>query len=158
MTHSDIPFDRWSGSPRDRGPIFMLDEPAIYVGTTLMGLHSVLVSVREVESGPRALGLLMWSEDLNGASVHSHWPTLHQRPHVVWSSRGDHPVESVMTWFPLPEQTAFVELIVDGAVVETVRPTSRVALLHSVPGDHETGFLDGRAYDTSDSRILTARP
>ncbi len=157
MSLSDIPFDQWWGNPRDPGPIFLLDEPVIYVGTTHMGLHSILAGVSEVESGPTALGLLSWSDDVNGASLLLYWPKLHERPHLSWSSGGDYPVERVMTWFPLPEQTAFVEFIVDGKVVETVRPTSRVALVHSVPANPETRF-DGRAYDTSDALILTAHP
>ncbi len=157
MTLSDIPFDRWSGNPRDAGPIFLLNEPVIYVGTTHMGLHLILVGVREVESGPTALGLLSWSDEVNGASVLFHWPTLHERPHVSWSSGGDYPAETAMTWFPLPEQTAFVELSVDGTVVETVRPTSRVAVVHSIPANPETRF-DGRAYDASNALLLTARP
>ena len=157
MSLSDIPFDQWSGNPRDPGPMFLLDEPVIYVGTTHMGLHLILVGVRYAEDGPTALGLLSWSDDVNGASLLFYWPRLPERPHMSWLSGGDRPVEGVMTWFPLPEQTAFVEFIADGTAVETVRPTSRVALVPTVPAKPETRF-DGRAYDTSNALILTTRP
>jgi hypothetical protein len=81
LTRAGVPFHRWSHHPEGaEAPIFVLDEPIIYVGTTSFGLHSVLLGVKTTKEGPTALGLLRWTHDGNGVSITYHWPTLGERP------------------------------------------------------------------------------
>lgn len=159
LTRAGMPLHRWSDHPDDgQVPIFVLDHPIIYVGTTRAGLHSVLLGVKATEHGPTALGLLRWTHEGDGASITYHWPTLHDRPHFSWQVEGGNPAECVLTWFPLPQETAHVDCTFDGkTVAETVRPVSRVVVV-PVPADVEHRFVDAVAYDATGTPILRGRP
>lgn len=159
LTRASLPLHRWSHHPDgDEAPIFVLDEPIIYVGTTRHGLDSVLLGVKTTEEGPTALGLLRWTHDGNGASITYHWPTLHERPHFSWQFEEGNPAECVLTWFPLPPETAYVDCTFDGkTIAETVRPVSRVVVV-PMPADVEHRFVDALAYDATGTPILRARP
>lgn len=156
LTLSDLPLGVWS-HPEGDGPVFVLDEPIIYVGTTWDGLHSVLLGVKTAEDGPTALGLMRWTDEGNGASITYHWPALGDRPHFSWSFQRGNPAECVITWFPLPQEVAHVDSTVDGKrVADSVRPVSRVALL-PLPGDVEHPLVDALAFDTGGRPILRGR-
>jgi hypothetical protein len=159
LTRAGLPLHRWSEPPDGaEGPIFVLDDPMIYVGTTRDGLHSVLLGVKSTQDGPTALGLLRWTHEGNGASITYHWPTLNDRPHLSWQVEEGNPAECVLTWFPLPQETAHVDCTFDGmAIAETVRPVSRVVVV-PVPADVEHRFVDALAYDATGAPILRGRP
>ena len=155
---SDLPLHRWDGHPSGDAPEFVLDDPPIYLGTTVLGLHAALIGVHDSDQERTAVCILAWIDDVPGASLHYHWPTVKDSPSVGWSVLEGDPANSVMHWFPLPVATACVEFAVDGVVVESVRPTSRVALLHSVPVDAENRHLFGVAYNSEGAPLLTTRP
>jgi hypothetical protein len=159
LTRAGLPLHRWSDHPADaQVPIFVLDDPIIYVGTTRHGLHSVLLGVKTTEDGPTALGLLRWTHEGNGASITYHWPTLHDRPHFSWQVEEGNPAECVLTWFPLPPETAHVDCTFDGkSIAETVRPVSRVVVV-PVPADVEHRIVDALAFDAAGAPILRGRP
>lgn len=158
LTRADLPLYRWSDHPNGiEVPIFALDDPIIYVGTTREGLHSVLLGVKTTEDGPTALGLMRWTHEGNGASITYHWPTLRDRPHFSWSVQDDNPAECVLTWFPLPPEVAHVDSSIDGkTVADSVRPVSRVAVL-PIPADVEHRLVDALAYDATGTPILRGR-
>lgn len=158
LTRAGVPLHRWADHPDGaEAPIFVLDEPIIYVGTTRFGLHSVLLGVKTTQEGPTALGLLRWTHDGNGASITYHWPTLGERPHFSWQVEEGNPAECVLTWFPLPSETAHVDCTVDGkTIAETVRPVSRVVVV-PLPVDVEHRFVEAVAYDAAGAPILRGR-
>lgn len=54
LTRAGVPLHRWSDHPDGaEAPIFVFDEPIIYVGTTRFGLHSVLLGVKTTEGARR---------------------------------------------------------------------------------------------------------
>lgn len=158
LTHADLPLHRWSHHPDDGGyPLSVLDEPVIYVGTTRKGLHSVLIGIKESDDGPTALSLLRWTHESPGASITYHWPTENDRPHFSWSVEKGNPAECVMTWFPLPPETAHVDCTIDGkSIAESVRPVSRVVVV-PVPPDADHRFVDALAYNANGAPILRGR-
>jgi hypothetical protein len=156
MTRAAVPLHVWSGHTDDV-PIFVLDDPIIYVGTTREGLHSVLLGVKETEDGPAALGLLQWTHEGVGAGITYHWPTLHDRPHFSWQVEEGNPAGCVLTWFPVPQETAHVVCSFDGkAIAETARPVSRVVVV-PIPEDVDNQFVDALAYDAGGVPILRGR-
>ena len=156
LSLSDLPLGVWS-HPGGDAPIFVLDEPIIYVGTTRDGLHSVLLGVKEVEDGPTGLGLMRWTDEGTGASITYHWPTRGDRPHFSWQFELGNPAECVITWFPLPQEVTHVDCTIDGkTVADSVRPVSRVALL-PIPVDVENQLVDALAFDASGTPILRGR-
>ncbi|MDH4118532.1 MAG: hypothetical protein OEW30_14190 [Acidimicrobiia bacterium] len=159
LTRDGLPLHWWSHHPDDaEAPMFVLEEPIIYVGTTRHGLHSVLLGVKTTEDGPTGVGLLRWTHEGNGASITYHWPTLHDRPHFSWQVQEGNAAECVLTWFPLPPETAHVDCTFDRkTIAETVRPVSRVVVV-PMPADVEHRFVDALAYDPTGAPILRARP
>lgn len=158
LTHADLPLHRWSHHPDSEGmPLFVLDEPVIYVGTTREGLHSVLIGVKETADGPTALGLLQWTHESAGASINHHWPTRSDPPHFSWSVEETNPAACVMNWFPLLPETAHVDCTIDGkSIAESLRPVSRVVVV-PVPPDADHRFVDALAYDANGRPILRGR-
>ena len=156
LSLSDLPLGVWSHPGGDE-PIFALDEPIIYVGTTRHGLHSVLLGVKEAEDGPTGLGLMRWTDEGTGATINYHWPARGDRPRFSWHVEEGNPAECVITWFPLPQQVAHVDSTVDGkTVADSVRPVSRVAIL-SIPADVEHRLVDALAFDAGGTPILRGR-
>lgn len=157
LTRAGLPLHRWSHHPDgNQVPIFVLDDPVIYVGTTRDGLHAVLLGAKTTEDGPTALGLLRWTHEGYGASITYHWPTLHDWPHFGWQVEEGSPAECVLTWFPLPQATAYVDCIVDGKVADTMRPLSRV-IVAPQPADVERRFVDALAFDAAGTPIARGR-
>lgn len=156
LTRSALPLGVWS-HPEGNGPIFVLGEPTIYVGTTRDGLHSVLLGVKTTEDGPTGLGLMRWTDEGTGASITYHWPALGDRPHFSWTFQQGNPAECVITWFPLPQEVAHIDSTVDGkTIADSVRPVSRVALL-PIPADVDHQLVDALAFDASGTPILRGR-
>jgi hypothetical protein len=156
LTLSDLPLGVWS-NPEGDEPIFVLDEPLIYVGTTRDGLHSVLLGVKESDDGPTGLGLMRWTDEGTGATVNYHWPTRGDGPRFSWHVEEGNPPECVITWFPLPQQVAHVDSSIDGkTIADSVRPLSRVAVV-PIPADGEYRLVDALAYDAAGTPLLRGR-
>jgi len=163
LTVADLPLYRFDDPSREEPVAFVLDSPPIYVGSTALGLHAVLIGVREHDDGPVGVSLLSWTDRFAGLSYYR--PAfLHMRPADMrdsyhWSRTDRHPESWDIHWYPLPEDTAHVEFAVEGTVVQSIRPTSRVALVQAVLSDAEVWhLLQGTAYDSAGQPLLVKRP
>lgn len=161
LTVADLPLFRFRELDDEHAETFVLDDPPIYVGTTARGLHGVLIGVRRGDDGPVGVSLLTWTD--KSASLNYHFPTLqYLRPKDMrfsygWVPTHGDPTNWSVRWFPLPAETAHVEFAVDGTVVESIRPTSRVALLQTVLADAEVRQVQGTAYDSAGQPLLVKR-
>jgi hypothetical protein len=162
LTVADLPLSRYRESNDESGYIFTFDDPPIYVGTTPLGVHGALIGLkrgREV-----GVSLLTWTDrGFSGGGYY--WPdSAHRRPesmrdHYHWSPTYGHPETWDIQWYPLPEDTAHVEFSVEGTLVASIRPTSRVALLHAVLSRDEIYHrLQGAAYDGAGQPLLVKPP
>ena len=166
LTVADLPlsiFDSFREIDGKYAETVVLDDPPIYVGTTALGHHAVLIGVRKGKAGDIGVGLLRWTDRYTAFG--SHYPTLkhlapaHMSDSYHWSRTEGHPESWDITWYPLPEDTAHVEFTVEGTVVQSIRPTSRVALVHAVLSDDEAShLLQGTAYDSAGKPLLVKPP
>lgn len=166
LTVADLPlwiFDRLRETDGQNAETFVLDDPPIYVGTTALGLHAVLIAVRKGKTGHIGVGLLSWTDRFRALS--SHYPTLqhltpaHMSDSYHWSKTDGHPESWDIHWYPLHEDTAHVEFTVEGTVVQSIRPTSRVALVQAVLSyDEVWHLLQGTAYDSAGQPLLVKPP
>jgi hypothetical protein len=157
LTVADLPLSRFREWSKENGYTFVFDDPPIYVGTTALGLHGALIGLRwGREAG---VSLLTWT-DRGSAGLSYCWPDLvHMRDLYHWSTTYGHPETWDIQWYPLPEDTAHVEFSVEGTVVASIRPTSRVALLHAVLSRDEIyNRLQGAAYDSAGQALLVKPP
>ena len=165
LTVADLPLYRFERLREDHDDYdtFVFDDPPIYVGTTPLGLHAVLIGFRRGDDGPIGVGLLCWTN--RHAALSYHVPaTLHMRPPSMrdsyhWSQTDRHPESWDIHWYPLPEDTAHVEFAVEDTVVQSIRPTSRVALVQAVlTYDEVWHLLQGTAYDSAGQPLLVKPP
>jgi hypothetical protein len=166
LTVADLPlriFDRSRETDGRYAETFVPDIPPIYVGTTALGLHAVLVAVSKGRAGEIGVGLIRWADRYIASSFH--YPTLrhiapaHRSDSYGWSETYRHPGTWDIHWFPLPAETAHVEFTVEGTVVQSIRPTSRVALVHAVLShDDVWHLLQGTAYDSTGQPLLVKPP
>jgi hypothetical protein len=162
LTVADLPLSRFRDSNREHSYKFVLDDPPIYVGTTALGLHGALIGLKRGRDV--GIGLLTWT-DRGSAALSYYWPDLvHMRPPDLRdiysrSQTYGHPGSWDITWYPLPEDTAYVEFAVEGTVVASIRPTSRVALAHAALSHDEIYHrLQGTAYDSAGEPLLVKPP
>lgn len=62
----------------------------------------------------------------------------------------------MLTWFPLPPETAHVDCTVDGKTIAETVPVSRVVVV-PLPVDVDRRFVDALAYSAAGAPILRGR-
>lgn len=139
------------------------DSPPIYLGSTTLGLHAVLIGVREHKDAHVGVSLLTWTDRSAGLTFYR--PAFldampaNMRDSYHWSQTDRHPESWDIHWYPLPEDTAHVEFTVEDTVVQSIRPTSRVALVQAVLSyDEVWHLLKATAYDSAGQPLLVKPP
>lgn len=163
LTVADLPLHKFDDPSREEPVTFVFDSPPIYLGSTTLGLHAVLIGVREHNDAHVGVSLLCWTDRFAGLTFYR--PAFldvmpaNMRDSYHWSRTDRHPESWDIHWYPLPEDTAHVEFTVEGTVVQSIRPTSRVALVQAVLSyDEVWHHLQGSAYDSAGQPLLVKPP